>query len=90
MINKIGALTDRDRDRAPVKIFFVELRTQYIIHSIELYIYFNIILLLNLVSMTSLCITSWTLNKGSSTADEQPPYDYNLKFRKFIISVIVI
>ena len=39
-------------------------------------IYFNIILLLNLVSMTYSCINViWKLNKGSTTADEQPPYD---------------
>ena len=41
----------------------------------ELYIYFNIILLLNLVSMTYSCIRSWRLNNGSSAADEQPPDD---------------
>ena len=55
-----------------------ELRTQNVIqHNTrkELYIYFNKILLLNLVSMTYSCITSWRLNNGSSTADEQPSND---------------
>ena len=38
----------------------------------------------NLVSMTYSCIASWRLNKGSSTADEQPPYDYNFEISKII------
>ena len=59
-----------------------ELRTQNCIqHNTrkELYIYCNIILLPNLVRMTYSCITLWRLNKGSSTAGEQPPYDYNFE-----------
>ena len=48
-------------------------------------------LLLNLVSMTYVCITSWRLNKGYSTADEQPPYMIKiLKFLKLIINAFVI
>ena len=30
---------------------------------------------LNILIMSYSCITSWRLNKGYSTADEQPPSD---------------
>ena len=38
--------------------------------------------MINFRNMTYSCITSWRLNKGSSTADEQPPYDYNFEISK--------
>ena len=40
--------------------------------------------------MSYSCITSWRLDKGYSTADEQPPGDYILSNRNTTYSAVVI
>ena len=40
--------------------------------------------------MSYLCITSWRLNKGYSTPDEQPPGDSILRVQNIVYSAMVI